>query len=351
MDLHKATVEAFERFLEFHHSFNVSFKTSIAALTHARQNVTAADGSHTLQGLISSTGEPWKHDIGAHSVHQAFDQAVRATTLLGIVQVYSAIDDFCSSVSADVARWRSISSKRTTSGPADANLMRASSDSASADAEDEKNPDLLESLCHRHGWETAPFAAWRPVLKYFTLARNCIAHRSGIVSTALERCHDAELAAALKAWPRDKRQTNSAISVTTPAKRGAPPTPPSAKVGTPLDLQPRHAIFYLDAAYRACNHVNSAFMSELGDRGMIFLAAYHTLLAMEPRVATEARNSPESVVCHALARRYRIPNTDAEEVIQHLKAVSRWKRCIERHGVLYPTAKKPVPRRLRIRKA
>jgi hypothetical protein len=305
MDTRRATSEGFVRFLDFKKAFNHQFKVGVAALLHVSRIVSGQGGTRIMQGLVSDTGEPWAQDFNWTNPSQNLLDALGNTTLLGIVQVHSAVDDFCETVAADYMRWQAFSDQVSSSQP-------------NEDSEAER----LEATCARFGWPCDGFSQWRPVLRYFRMARNCIAHRSGVATSSLQEAGAApELSKSLAKW----------------AKRdGAdPPALPKFGFGQSIQLLPRHTILALDAAYRAADYLNRQFVMKVGVEGLSYLAAHHSLL--NGQVKTIPYRSAQAVVGDALAARYHVAGVNSLETVSVLKGLGLWPECLKefdrRHGV------------------
>src|SRR4051812_8704948 len=106
METRRAMSEGFVRFLDFTRAFNHQFKVSVAALMHVSRIVSGEGGTRIMQGLIADTDEPWTHDFNWTRPSQDLKDALSNTTLLGLVQIHSAIDDFCETLAADYVRWQ-----------------------------------------------------------------------------------------------------------------------------------------------------------------------------------------------------------------------------------------------------
>ena len=121
-------------------------------------------------------------------------------------------------------------------------------------------------LYYATGWNTDVIERHYPVYDYFSKVRNCIAHRSGrasndLVSSAsslpLERC--------LATWHGSAKKTL--------------PDLPALKVDEDVAVLPRHVILAKEACQRIAKDTNAKLVQFLGVDGMVFLAAYHSLLS------------------------------------------------------------------------
>src|SRR5437870_3180933 len=104
----RASTEPFVQFLDFNRRFNRLFKVSVAAIQHVSRIVAGEGGTRIMQGLIADTGEPWPKDFNWNTPAIDLAAALHDTSLLGIVQVHSAIDDMLVGLRADLESWRQI---------------------------------------------------------------------------------------------------------------------------------------------------------------------------------------------------------------------------------------------------
>jgi hypothetical protein len=78
--------------------------------------------------------------------------------------------------------------------------------------------------------------------------------------------------------------------------------------------------------YETARYLNKCLVAELGENGIVYMAAHYGLLADDP-ISSDAYRSPEAVVCFLLGGRYRILKLEPTEVIRALKAIDRWSDC------------------------
>jgi hypothetical protein len=318
MNIETAATEALVRFLDFETGFDRSFKLGIAALLHVEKVVSGVGGPRIIQGLIADTGEAWRIDDGWSDPPKHIRRTQVDASLLGLVQVHAAIDDFVVSLEADLARWN------------DAQGIEREKNEAT---EDDDESERFEVLCRRHGWKTRPLGAWTPLLQFFRMVRNCVAHRSGMATRALANAARApELAECLAKWGR---------------RVDSPPPMPEIAENSEIVIAPRHVILSLEAAQKASSYLNKCALDTFGDRGMVYLAAHHSLLTESPRVLSEAHTSPEAVVNFALSDRYKVRNVATKTTIEVLRDLGVWSRCRSRHSALYGSLAKPRKRRAR----
>jgi hypothetical protein len=306
MRLARVATEPFVRFLDFKRTFNSQFKVSVAAIFHVSRIVSGAGGKRLMQGLVADTGEPWGKDFNWTNPAADLNAALRDTTRLGLIQVHSAADEMLSSLRADLDRWNAVAPREM---PGDGNF------------DDQADPFELMLVGVLSGSPTA-FDNLRPILHYFRLARNCIAHRSSRASPALaEFSRDGSIKAALIKWPK---------------RQGAMPPPlPHLDTNEPIELLPRHAILALEAVYRAMELINRRFVHHLDADGLTYLAAHHVLSVDSQVEGLTAYRSAQAVVADALANRYGVRGMPGPNVILTLKRLGVWKNCVRDHTRLY----------------
>lgn len=257
-----------------------------------------------MQGLIADTGEPWSQDINWADPSQTLKAALADTTRLGILQVHSAVDSFVEDVNADISRWYSFQNHPFQSLP-------------STDPESDPLEKLyVESL----GGDSSDFDDLRPLLRYFRLARNCIAHRSGRTSAALslQSCKK-EMAVALS-----RLQT-----------KHAPPPIPELVEDSVIEVLPRLAILALTVAHRAAGIVNRKEVQVLGIRGLTHQAAHYSLLQGIRLDGATSYRSPQAVLADTLASRYRVHGASGENAIAAAKRIDVWADCRRAFAGLY----------------
>ena len=104
-DLTYASTMAMGDLAEFNVAFNQEFKVSIAALTHTKRVVGGAGGGQIMHGLIEGTEEPWSNRTNWSNPADLVEEAIVTATLLGIVQVNTAIEQFVDSVKSEHDSW------------------------------------------------------------------------------------------------------------------------------------------------------------------------------------------------------------------------------------------------------
>jgi hypothetical protein len=168
-----------------------------------------------------------------------------------------------------------------------------------------------KSLYTQLGWKRDVLDGVEPLYEYFSRVRNCIVHRSGRATRELRRYStNSRLLACVSGWngPRNRRI----------------PALPAISDGSELALLPRHAILASEVCRRIAVDANDKLIEYLGEDGIVYMAAYHSLLSERP-IITEARNTAPAVLNYLITSRYRVRLNNRDEAVQVLSRMGRWK--------------------------
>jgi hypothetical protein len=293
-----ANTEAFYRFHRFNEAFDRNLKVTFGALEGLRTGIFPVTNARTE---LPIGGEPWKKLTALENPATAAESASRQTATMGIVRVTAALEDFLTTLKADMDRTSFLRKKSTALETPDTPDPWRDLDLAKACVSLNIDPNLLSSLM--------------PLHEYFTAARNSIVHRGGRASAHLAKIAQSKAVCdCVTAWPTKRRSPVPAL--------------PLVAEGGETDWLPRHAILCVAVYYKAAVLMNEQMVSRLGPEGFIYLAAYYGLLSDDP-VDGGARRSPESVILTLLQGRYRYRGVKAVDVIQTLQAADKWKICLE----------------------
>jgi hypothetical protein len=221
---------------------------------------------------------------------------------MGIARVMSAFEDLMVRVDAEHDR---------------ASFLMPPSEQhkTAASNTDDQTETKLKHFCGRLGWDTKPVLAFLPLLEYFSVARNCIVHRSGRASPVL----------VMLAQSSELMRSHTDFPTRTGTKL---PKLPSVSIDRETQWLPRHAVLASAVCYELAKYLNTRLAQAIGHRGMVYMAAYHSLLA-EERIPTGARRSTEVVVRHVLVDRYRAKDVSLAEVIATLRDIDKWRVCLK----------------------
>jgi hypothetical protein len=304
MNIARANTEPFYRFHRSKEEFTRVMRASIGALQHSMRCESAA-----ATGLIvlPTGGEPWGDTSHFRTLHAISKETTRFLAQMGLVRVLSAFEDFLTNVKAERDRYFGL-------------LNGSETPFSVRRTEDEES---LVSLLKQCGWNMKPIGYLLPMYEYFVTMRNCVAHRASRASSGLmKQANAAKVVDSYKDWPiRSGRHL---------------PALPTVELGREIQLLPRHAVFAGEVCYRAAKHLNSELVSFLGEDGIVYMAAYHSLFSDE-RILTGARHSADRIVNSVLDNRYRVTKLAKDESISILKRLGLWEKCRNRHRRLYST--------------
>jgi hypothetical protein len=292
VNISQANTEPFHRFHRFNEELNRSIKVSIGGLTYVEQNVAAAR-NQGVSFTLPNAGEPW----GSKPWNTA-DKAVVPSKMfiaqMGVVRHITSLEDFCLGVKAEYDRHCGVE------GLPVPGLL--------ADMDEEGFPPskLYELL----KWDKDVLEGVGPLYDYFSLARNCIVHRSGRASRALKlQAGSLELATCIEHWHGRKIRRV--------------PTLPVVQDNDELLLLPRHAVLAGEVGRRIAVDANEKLREFLGLSGLLYMAAYHSMFSEQP-VRTPARRFPYAILNYILTDRYHVRLSDRAEAEQMLRKIGKW---------------------------
>jgi len=317
MIIKNAHTEPFWRFHRFHEEFDRNIKVTFGALHLFSQSTFVEVGKASDLAILPTGDEPWGEHTKWKDPKRVSGHAATFLSQMGLVRVMSAFEDFLVSVRAEHDRYLSLIGATTKQSP-------------KTREEGDDDGGSLGQLFTQLGWSIDPIEFLVPLFDYLSLARNCIVHRSGRASEAfVKHAESPGLATCLSEWPS--------------ARGKKLPLLPTVERDQEIPFLPRHSVLATDVCHRAAHHLNAKLASFLGKPGIVYMAAYHTLLADE-RIPTKAKNSAESLVNYALVGRYRIEDLNSTETVPILKKLNRWSQCLRRFEELYPRAAHPKRR-------
>ena len=306
MDTSIANSEPFVQFHDFLEEFDRSIKVSYGALALVGK-LPPNSMSNAGNGLVRlpTEDEPW----GSDTKWRSLDTVVKTSKLfiaqIGLMRIFSAFEDFLNGIRAEYDRFRHVTvwknSTLFVAGPED---------------------DIgLRQLCTHIKMPISSLQGPLPIFDYFVVLRNCLAHRSGRASHALVTQSSGQgLRDALEKWPVRRGRTL--------------PELPQIGYGKQIPLLARHAIFAGLVCRQLANSINNYLVTILDAKGIVFMAAYHSVLSEEPIVNT-ARKDTEAVINEILSGRYRVRLNGRHEAMNILKGLDRWTECQLRFSQLY----------------
>lgn len=272
-------------------------------------------GPGLLRSCVDRANQAWRRNIDFGNEPEVLADTWRVFAGMAIVQVFSAFDDFEVSTSAELASWRH--SQPRTCDPATRHKHNDPQDGTAQGA------PAFETLCDELEVPRTTVANFRQSFEYFRLIRNCIVHRNARASRALARLvTDPTYKRAMTNWPGAR-----ALSVL---------KLPSPKQDDVIDLSPHHAVLASETCLRIAKAISTGVAKLLGHRGLVRMAAFHSLLSSEPIPVMTQVSGAEKVIRYHLSNRYGVKGVSCNDVIAHLIEQGLWKDACNRYEKLYP---------------
>lgn len=307
MNITKANTESFYQLHRFHESLNRTVRTGTAALAGLKTTVSGGDASQLLAEQVMAAGFPWGGPHLWPDASEIIDDTLRVFSEMAVVRVFSAFDDFLTNLEGEHSRH--LHHQGQMEPP----------DTENSQEEDERVLKMMD----RCGWDPSEIDPCLPLLRFFRLVRNCVAHRVGRATQALvgEAASD-DLKTCLEGWrrPEDDKKL---------------PDLPGVTVNERIVLTPPHAILASDVCYRTAKCMNRRMCEWLDVDGVVAMAAHNTLLADDGLIVTDAYASAQAVIDRVLSDHHRVMDLDGVETIAVLRRIGLWERCKLRHERLY----------------
>lgn len=291
MDLSRAQLEPFRGLHYFHEKLNVHIKSSAAGIILLADAAGANANPRHIGELIERSHPAWNSSPVHNFDVGLYREIYCSVGAYAVVAIFSALDDFLAGLDADISRYEAaggISFRQPKT------------------AEDDQS-DPIETVYGRYHWRPNGIAKVLPVLKYFRLMRNCLAHRSSRASHALaDHSHDESLQASAAGLL--DRTTKSA---------------PTYRYNEQIFVDPALAICCSDVIRRIAEDCNRQLIAALGTEGFLLLACQN--LELPHHCSTAAFKSPEAVLNLALIERYRVGVHDKYEAPKEVQRLGLWK--------------------------
>lgn len=307
IDISDAQLDPFRAFHYFHEAINIHIKVSLpAALVLVRETGEPSD-SDGLATLIKHAHPAWNSPPIRGLTLSAQRELHKAVASFALVAVFSAFDDLLSGTEAELSRFAA----RTGKAESKAGEVERSSTKKEDSEDDDDATEKLLNFYRRYGWITKPIDSLFPLLRYFRLTRNCIAHRSSRASRALSEHSKAE----------------SLQEAAKPLLDRSSRTLPQFEVNGEVLLEPTHAILCSHLLRTIAEDCNRNLVGTLGVDGFVRAVAHHTMFG-DRIVRSEAYRTPEAVFNFAATDRYRARVGSREDSIAEMKRLGIWKEYL-----------------------
>jgi hypothetical protein len=361
VNIEDVQLEPLQGYHHFHEELNVTVKLMTVAGIALVQQISAAPSQTALGELIKAADPSWGYPPVWNLEEDHRINLLAAVSDLGIVSAFSAFDDFLASTEGEWQRWHAFQSRGSSK---DATLRVRSNSTKCPEPIDtqasieEKRPEPLVTMYGRLDWVTDGIANLLPIISYFRLCRNCIAHRGGRASLALES-HSAckEFRDALAAYDRQRRErdrqrtkkrqsTAAGMKVQESGSSSSERDLPQFSLDGTVMVTPKQVIFCSHVLRLAGLDANRRLANELGADGVLFSATHHAILSERP-LKSAAYKLPEKVIRPVLLNRFKAKLESEHEVVVGLKRLGIWeitqKKFQQRFGL-------PAPKPKRMRK-
>lgn len=314
MDVSRACTEALFAFLRFHEGFNRSTKMAAVGLCLIDDALARGMTYEDFARTTYATDALWGGMPVWTDPPDLLREARADLGQAGLVRAFSAFDKFMDDLSADLDRWAAFQ-KRDAHEPADVDMSIERAEVTVALGGGDDFEDRALRFYDRMGWSTEALAFLLPVYRYYRLARDCIAHRGGIVSPAL-------------AAASEKRQWADSIDTwNTHTDDWTPPQLVELQAGDRTPLVHRDAILASSLLVRIAQDMNRHGLEMLGERGVLYLTARRTLLDNPPKVKAPTPRSAVRALHHVLFHRYHVVVDSEPASIALLRDMDLWESC------------------------
>jgi hypothetical protein len=315
MNISRAISEPFFMLHRTHEEFNRTIKVTTGALRDLQRRAGDDGGAGLVNAVVVASGEPWGNNFRSNATPEIIDKTLAHLSGLWISHAFSAFHLFLDGVVGELNRYASVSQHSLPT------ITRST----------EKGDVALHALYQKLGWDASAIANYLPLFELFEMMRNCTAHRAGLATGALEkkRGDDSVLAAFKK------------LSSTLRKKGRSLPDLPEVKEREQVKLLPRHSILAGDIVFRIAHNINQQLTNALEVSGIVYMAAYHALLADEHPARLPHYNQPSGPVKNFLSNRYRVDDVSSKRCIDELRYLGQWTLVRERFEEIYESSKVP----------
>jgi hypothetical protein len=294
MNISNANAEPYRRYHDFHERINVMLKMLFAAAHHTISYLNSTTCAERLGDLIVAAEPSWNNPPIWDPNQNVSARLLGAVGNLGIVSVYSALDDFGVGVEAEISRWEKFSA---TTSPLASPINTSTTG------------HVLTRLICRYGWQTVQHDHVHVVLSYFDLVRHCIAHRDARSSDALATLSKLPLLHSAYGSLQEKPITDL----------------PAFAREDEIQIHPKLAIFYSHLGRVVAKHINDRLVSLIGTDGILNMAIAYAG-ATSRFTEKGALRTPEAALNAALFSRYRVDLEDGLDASRRLRELHVWKQ-------------------------
>lgn len=299
IDITASRLQPFQAFHSFHERINVHIKVAHSANLLLVRHAGVPNSQNELADLITSCHPSWNAPPVRNlsiDLQRTQDAGVSA---FAVVSIFSAFDDFLIGTEAELSR---ASGNLQAIKPVRVELV--------SDGDEEK-VDRVFRLYASMGWDSREIDGLQPLLRYFRLCRNCIAHRDGRASKSLAaQSKDDSLRIAL-AILQDGEE------------RGI------------MTFNSNEAIHVSPILAIMCSHIlrliaidaNARLVEALGLDGVLKSVVFYAV-QLNNELGAKPRKRPEAIV-NALLTKSRVRLGSRDESIAEMKRIGIWAQYVK----------------------
>lgn len=290
----------------FQTRFNLHVKLAAAALSRFAQSSRRRTGDAVVTRAVRRVQPSLWNGTSITQATTKIGEAQSEVARWALLAVYSALDSYVCGATAEWDRKAHRDSRET------ARAKRA------AEQDDEQADDLLTELARRLGSTSVVDSGQLTVLRYFRAMRNCVAHRDGRASLALEtQAKDVLLTAA---W----------TNLTDATRKGRLPELPRFRAGEQIALDFTHAILASAVARAVVVDLDPLLCKHLGREGLVLMATTHILEVESDSPRLRNGRSAEGALAWVLTNRYGYSELNASAVRSVLSRHRKVRQAVER---------------------
>ena len=292
MDISKAITEPYLNYHIFHENLNTRVKIMTGALCHTLNFLSEPENENKMGDLIKAADSSWQFPPVFSLENHPETEIYNYVSELAIFSSFSAMDDFFTSIEAEIARWKAF------------NKIDLHKESIISD-------DKIEKFYGRYSWSTYSIEEYLPIFNYFQAIRNCIAHRNSKASNELVVLSKSE----------------SLISAVSKLFSKGEPLP-TFEANEQIYLNPKTTLLCSHINRLICKDINGRLLSEFGLEGLVHMACYHAFFKDTPQ-ETQAVHQPETVLNSILYHRYKVVFEGQRAPTDTAKKLGLWPRCLK----------------------
>lgn len=312
MNLNKVCSESGLSFQRFHEDLNHVLKTNVISLSLFKLTLDEGLSKEEIKQRVYKTGELWGGMPSWKNPHQLIIDASNDLGCNGVIRVFSAFDLFLTSIEGEIESWNSFRGLKETKTHQQSKSL----------VEENNETDRCFKFLTKQSWKVENENHIKVVYLYYRYSRDCIAHRDGIASRALEEIADSkEIKDAISRWREFSLDKT-------------PPIIKAIKFGKKIQFDHRDAILASSITRTIAINMNRALVNNLGIDGLVYLAAQRYILKDDTEIVKPKAKNAVDFLVQLLREKNRLAQVGRIQVSASLKSLGIFERCGERFKTL-----------------